>query len=112
MIKYNYNLTKDVFQQTIARLINQIYKLLPDREEGIDWTKPLETTIIELVGLSNLINSQYDSMLFSLICKLEGLFELRADADFMLYRRTIFEILNLLSEFEKKCMAEIDQLQG
>ena len=29
----------------LKRVINQVYKLLPMREEGRDWEKPLETLI-------------------------------------------------------------------
>jgi hypothetical protein len=41
--------------------------------------------------------SAYHETLFALLCKLNGLYELKGDNDFFSYRRTIFECLNLLS---------------
>ena len=71
------------------------------REEGKDWTKPLETIIEELVGMNRLlIDLQPD--LFPIICKLEGLFSLTDDErDMALYRRTIFECLGLLNKLSQ-----------
>lgn len=105
-IKYEIDISQTTFSQSIHRLINQIYKLLPDREEGSDWKKPLDTIIEEIAGMHRIFYNQND-ILFTILCKLEGLFTLNEDKDFMLYRRTIFEILNLLSGFEKRCMEEI-----
>ena len=95
IIKYDVDIDKSVIQNNIKRIINQVYKLLPMREENIDWQKPLQTSIEELVGMSRLlINQQKD--FFTLLCKLQGLFELTKDEDFLLYRRIIFECLSLL----------------
>ena len=40
---------------------------------------------------------------FTLLCKLEGMFSLVEKEDFALYRRIIFECLNVLGEI-KKCL--------
>ena len=85
----------------LNRITNQIYKLLPNREEGLDWEKPLETLIIELTGMSSLLPDQTE--LFSLLCKLEALKTLADEEDFMLYRKTIFECLGLMSKIKKQC---------
>jgi hypothetical protein len=85
----------------LNRITNQIYKLLPSREEGIDWEKPLQTLIIELTGMNNLLADQVN--LFSLLCKLEALKTLNKEEDFFLYRKTIFECLGLLDEVKKQC---------
>lgn len=85
----------------LNRITNQIYKLLPSREEGIDWEKPLQTLIIELTGMNNLLADQVN--LFSLLCKLEALKTLDKEEDFLLYRKTIFECLGLLDEVKKQC---------
>ena len=45
IIKYNINLTNDVIKTDIKRIINQVYKLLPLREEGQNKQKPLQTII-------------------------------------------------------------------
>ena len=71
------------------------------REEGKDWEKPLETLIEQLCGMKRLILNQ-DSLFFTIICKMEGLFDLTDDnEDMPLYRRTIFECLSLLNSLNR-----------
>lgn len=97
--KYDLEVSKETLCKSLKRIINLVYKLLPLREEGNDWTKPLETIIEELVGMNRLlIDLQGD--LFPIICKLEGLFSLDKQEDMLLYRRTIFECLSLLNKIE------------
>lgn len=86
----------------LKRITNQVYKLLPSREEGADWEKPLSTLIEEIAGMERLLVGQHDT-LFPLLCKLEGLFTLTKEEDFFLFRRTIFECLSLIGELVKKC---------
>ena len=95
-IKYNAEIENLQIKNNLERITNQIYKLLPNREEGIDWKKPLSTLIEELAGMDRLLIS-YHSLLFPLLCKLEGLFTLEKEEDFFLYRRTIFECLSLIN---------------
>jgi hypothetical protein len=97
--KYNLEVSYDTLSQSLKRNINLVYKLLPMREEGSDWEKPLETIIEELVGMNRLV-IDLQSELFPIICKLEGLFSLVEDEDMSLYRRTIFECLALLSKIK------------
>ena len=101
-IKYNCEIDNKIIVSNLQRLINQLYKLLPTREEGNDWEKPLSTIIEEIAGMNRLIIGQ-QSEFFSLLCKLEGLFLLTKEEDFMLYRRTIFESLGLLKELITIC---------
>lgn len=84
----------------IKRIINQIYKLLPMREEGRNWEKPLQTLIEELCGMKRLISGQ-DDLFFCILCKMEGLFSLNQQDDMSLYRRTIFECLGLLNSLNQ-----------
>ena len=91
----DFNLT--AIQKNLMRLINQIYKLLPQREEEKDWKTPLSTIIEELLGMIDLLNQE---KLFSLLCKLQGLNHLVQEEDFPLYRRIIFECLTLLNEIK------------
>jgi len=43
-----------------------------------------------------------DSLFFTILCKMEGLFDLTDDIkDMSLYRRTIFECLSLLNSLNK-----------
>lgn len=94
-IKYNIDIDKITIKNNLQRITNQIYKLLPMREEGVEWRKLLSTLIEELAGMNRLFVDQYESF-FSLLCKLEGLFILTEQEDFALFRRTIFECLSLI----------------
>lgn len=101
-IKYNIALSRTIVQNDIKRIVNQIYKLLPMREEKKDWQKPLQTIIQELAGMKRLFLGQQEQSFFILLCKLEGMFELTQSIDFDLYRRTVFECLSLLNEIGSK----------
>jgi len=91
-------INREAIQNNLNRITNQIYKLLPNREEGLDWEKPLETLIIELTGMGSLLPDQTE--LFSLLCKLEALKMLTEEDDFASYRKTIFECLSLMDRIK------------
>ena len=99
-IKYDINISQAIIKNDIKRIINQIYKLLPMREQKNDWIKPLQTIIQQLVGMKRLFLDFYQEQFFILLCKLEGLMELKEEKNFSLYRRTIFECLSLLGEIK------------
>lgn len=99
ILKYDFDIELDVIKASLTRITNQIYKLLPLREEGGDWQKPLATIMEELSGMNRLFLDQ-QSQLYKLISKLEGLFTLETDEDFMLYRSVIFESLGLIGELK------------
>ena len=101
LLKYNINIDDLTIHDRLQNLINQIYKLLPNREEGTDWEKPLQTILEELAGMQRLMNCGYSSIFFPLLNKLEGLYSLVDDNDFLCYRRTIFECLGLMNELQK-----------
>lgn len=101
-IKYDAKIDKNAIVFNLKRLINQIYKLLPNREENINWEKPLTTILEELAGMDRLFLNEH-KIFFSLLCKLEGLFTLNKEEDFFLFRKTIFECLNLMNELIKTC---------
>lgn len=102
LISYNAEIQDSSIKFNLKRITNQVYKLLPSREEGLEWEKPLETLIEELAGMDKILIDQHD-ILFPLLCKLKGLFILTGENDFPLYRRTIFECLGLISELMKVC---------
>jgi hypothetical protein len=104
-IKYNAIIEDKSVSNNLKRLTNLIYKLLPSREEDLDWEKPLETIIEEFAGMSRLLIDQNDA-LFSLLCKLEGLFTLTNEEDFLLFRRTIFECLSLCNTIKQSCQED------
>ena len=91
--KYNMSVDNIDFELYCISLKNKVYKLLPLREEGLEWQKYLNTVLVEVSGFSELFSSKAD--IISLLSKLEGLYKLE---DFMLYRRTIFECLNLIED--------------
>ena len=98
IVKYNINFSEDIIKKDIKRVINQVYKLLPLREQGKDWKKPLQTIIEQLAGMQRLFLGQQEQSFFKLLCKLEGMNILIDEDQFGLYRRIIFECLSLLNE--------------
>ncbi len=95
----NANIKKEAVIESLKKLTNQIYKLLPNWEEALDWQTPLGTIIEELSGMDMLLED-YHKELFPLLCKLKGLYTYTNDEDFFNYRRTIFECLNILSSIK------------
>lgn len=95
--KYNIEIDSWAIRENLGRILSQVFKLLPTREEKKDWRKPLETLTIELLGLSDLFSDQRD--LLTCASKLEGL-QSKDDIDFTLYRRTIFECCSLLDKIK------------
>lgn len=102
VIKYNIEIDNEAVVKELKKITNLIYKLLPSREENIDWEKPLETIIEELAGMDRLLVDQHE-ILFPLLSKLEGLFILTETKDFGLFRRTIFECLSMMNMLMKQC---------
>lgn len=100
LLKYDMNIDKEAVRASLGRLTNQIYKLLPLREEGGDWRKPLSTIMEEIAGMDRLFLDQQPS-LYKLSCKLEGLFSLENNDDFMIYRGVIFECLGIVGDLSK-----------
>ena len=101
ILKYNVDIDEQIIHNRLQNLINQTYKLLPSREEGADWEKPLQTVLEELAGMQRLMNCGYSEIFFPLLNKLEGLYSLVEDDDFLCYRRTIFECLGLMNDLQR-----------
>ena len=101
ILKYNFEIPNKIIFNRLQNLINQTYKLLPSREEGADWEKPLQTVLEELAGMQRLMNCGYSKIFFPLLNKLEGLYSLVEDDDFLCYRRTIFECLGLMNDLQR-----------
>ncbi len=99
-LKYNANIDNTAIVTNLKRITNQIYKLLPNREEGVDWEKPLSTLLEEIAGMDSLLVDHHETI-FPLMCKLEGLFSLTGNDEFQLFRRTVFECLNLMNKVIK-----------
>lgn len=90
---YNIEFTESTVVQDLRRLINQIWKLLPMRENEEDWQKQLDSVLVELRGLHIMFGDQLDFLI--LISKLEGLHEV---TNFMTFRVTVFSAISLLTE--------------
>ena len=84
-----------VITQDINRLTNQLWKLIPMRENQEDWANHLDSLIVELAGLNEL-SSNTDEKFLILLSKLKGL--KIEDTDFQIYRKTVFECISLLRE--------------
>ena len=91
MTKYNFDKDNNLINTNINRLTNQIWKLIPMRENEEDWISQLNTVIIELTGLGKIFN---DSQYLILLSKLEGLKNI--EIEFPIYRKTVFEAITLL----------------
>lgn len=95
--KYDIEIPESVFNKNIMRLTNQLWKLIPMRENGEEWQKQLNSVKLEIVGLNEIFIQ--NPLFLQLISKLEGL-EI-VDITFFDYRKTVFEAINLLQEVSK-----------
>jgi hypothetical protein len=84
-----------VLTSDINRLTNQLWKLIPMRENEEDWLNHLNYLIVELAGLNELC-SNADEKFLILLSKLKGL--QIEDTVFQVYRKTVFECISLLRE--------------
>lgn len=89
--KYDIKIREEDCNKNVQRLTNQLWKLIPMREHEEDWSKQLETVILEIVGLDEIF---IGPSFIQLLSKLEGL--RKEDIDFEFYRKTVFECISLL----------------
>lgn len=89
---YNINIPKESFQSNIDRLTNQIWKLIPMRENNENWQEHLQSVVVEVAGLTNILGDKTDFLI--LLSKLTGL--LKTETTFEIYRKTVFESISLL----------------
>lgn len=97
-MKYNYDFTEDAKRQDLRRLINQIWKLIPMRENDEDWINHLKNVLEEISGLVEIYRDKTEGLV--LLSKLEGLTSQVCD-DFMIYRSAVFASIDLLSRLLK-----------
>ena len=88
-------LPDSVVTTNINRLTNQMWKLIPMRENEENWLAQLDTILLELTGLEQL-SENADEKLLVLLSKLKGLKEY--EVEFQIYRKTVFECISLLRE--------------
>ena len=98
IFKYDMEFSQEAFEKNITRLTNQLWKLIPMRENKEDWQKQLNTVIIEIAGINELIFNKPDGI--QLLTKLEGILQIES-MSFDLYRKTVFECISLLQGLKK-----------
>jgi hypothetical protein len=54
LTKYDFEFSPEIVKKDVIRLTNQIWKLIPMRENKEDWQKQLDTVIIEVAGLNEI----------------------------------------------------------
>ena len=54
MTKYNFVFSIEDIDKNVKRLTNQLWKLIPMRENEENWLAQLDTIILELSGLGSL----------------------------------------------------------
>lgn len=92
--KYGIEISASSFEADINRLTNQLWKLIPMRENDEDWKNHLENVILEITGLNQIID--FNDKFLILLSKLEGL--KIYTVEFNIYRKTVFESISLLRE--------------
>lgn len=99
MTKYEFDFPVEVIEKDIMRLTNQIWKLIPMYEHNENWRKQLDTVLIEIAGLNEIFI--WSPQFLQILSKLEGL-KVSENVDFSLYRKTVFEVINLVQEFKNE----------
>lgn len=94
--KYGRDVNNSNFDNYIDSIKNKVYKLLPLREEKLQWEKHLDTILVELSGFDSLTLNE--TKLITVLSKLEALHSIE---EFKVYRKTIFECLNSLEELKR-----------
>ena len=85
----------DIIKNDIKRLTNQVWKLIPMRENKEDWKSQLESVIIEIAGIQEVFFDQLDLLI--ILSSLEGL-KGKEETPFMNYRKTVFSVISLLGK--------------
>ena len=96
MTKYDFDFSQEDINKSVIRLTNQLWKLIPMRENKEEWQKQLDTVILEICGLNEIFLN--NPLLLQLLSKLEGVRIQETTFDF--YRKTVFECISLLQEFK------------
>ena len=96
--KYDFTFSEEEINKEIIRLTNQMWKLIPMRENNEAWDKQLNSVIIDIAGKDEIF--LHNSHFLQLLSKLEGLRVV--DVEFSDYRKTIFECINLINGTKSK----------
>ena len=85
------------FQNEKNRLTNQIWKLIPMKENQENWRSQLYSLLEEIAGLGKIAQVSEDENFLILLSKLEGL-DTEYAKDFMIYRKTVFKCIDILAK--------------
>lgn len=96
--KYSFEFSSEVINKNITRLTNQLWKLIPMRENEENWEKQLNIVTIEIAGLNRIFLEA--PQFLQMLSKLEGISGME-EVEFSDYRRTVFEVINLLQELKQ-----------
>ena len=94
---YGIDIANESIERNITRLTNQIWKLIPMKENNEAWEKQLDTVNLEIAGLGVIFAAK--PQFLTLRAKLEGIKE-KPEISFEIYRKTVFETLSLLSSIK------------
>lgn len=94
--KYGIDFNIQDVNTNIQRLTNQVWKLIPMRENNEDWKRQLDNVLIEIVGLNEIFEGPG---FLQVLSKLEGIRV--QETDFELYRKTVFETITSLQKLKK-----------
>lgn len=94
--KYGIDFNIQDVNTNIQRLTNQVWKLIPMRENNEDWKRQLDNVLIEIVGLNEIFEGPG---FLQVLSKLEGIRV--QETDFELYRKTVFETITYLQKLKK-----------
>ena len=95
---FGIDIASESVERNITRLTNQIWKLIPMKENNEAWEKQLDTVNLEIAGLGVIFAAK--PQFLTLRAKLEGI-KTQPNIEFELYRKTVFECLTLLTNVRK-----------
>ena len=55
LTKYDFTISIEDLNKSVKRLTNQLWKLIPMREHEEDWSRQLDTVILEIAGLNEIL---------------------------------------------------------
>lgn len=97
--KFGIAFTDVEINDEVIRLTNQLWKLIPMWENEEDWLKQLDTVIIDIAGKDEIF--LHNSHFLQLLSKLEGIRVKENDIEFNIFRKTVFECINIINEVGK-----------
>lgn len=93
----NKDFTTESINSNLERLSRQLWKVIPMRENQEDWKKQLSTVLLELRGMSKIFDGVQEFLILNI--KLEGA---KTEKNFRIYRKAIFDSLELIGALKKK----------